>query len=117
MNLFQKLNDICGRNRQPVVHVPDGPQTPPTRMRCCFSGCVQGVGFRYEAKRTADQLNLTGWVRNEMDGTVTAELEGQENCMNEFFRVMQAISRFDITDIQTERIPLSGTETSFKMLY
>ncbi|MBD5148083.1 MAG: acylphosphatase [Oscillibacter sp.] len=86
-------------------------------MRYCFSGYVQGVGFRYEAKMLADQLNLVGWVRNESDGTVVAEIEGQASYMSEFLRVMQATPRFDITDIQEERLPLSGTETSFRVLY
>ena len=63
------------------------------------------------------QLELTGWVQNENDGTVTAELEGQESCINEFLRAMQAISRFDITEIQSQKLPLSGSETSFRALY
>lgn len=117
MNLLQRLKDACDQNRRPIVKLPSGPETPPVRMRCRFSGCVQGVGFRFEAKMAADQLNLTGWVRNEDDGTVTAELEGQERCINELLRVMQKVPRFDITDIQTERIPVSGKETSFQMLY
>ena len=117
MKLVQILQEIYHRNRQPIVHIPDGPKTPPVRMRYCFSGCVQGVGFRYEAKLLADQLDLTGWVRNENDGTVTAELEGQESCVNEFLRVMQAIPRFDITDIQIESVPLSEAEASFRVLY
>ena len=117
MRLFQWLKNACAQNRRPVVHIPDGPKTPPVRMRYCFSGCVQGVGFRYEAKMLADQLNLVGWVRNESDGTVVAEVEGQASYISEFLRVMQATPRFDITDIQEECLPLSGIETSFKALY
>lgn len=41
-------------------------------------GDVQGVGFRYEVKRRADDLGLTGFVRNEPDGTVDLEAEGEE---------------------------------------
>ncbi len=33
-------------------------------------GRVQGVGFRYFAERAARELNITGWVRNDDDGSV-----------------------------------------------
>ena len=40
-------------------------------------GHVQGVGFRYSAQRTATLYNLTGFVRNEPDGSVYIEAEGE----------------------------------------
>ena len=39
-------------------------------------GRVQGVGFRYTVTQAANALGLTGWVRNERDGSVTTELQG-----------------------------------------
>lgn len=48
-----------------------------------ISGQVQGVFFRQSAKQKADRLGLTGLVRNEVDGTVYIEIEGdQENLKN-----------------------------------
>lgn len=47
-----------------------------TRVRVLVQGRVQGVGFRYFTQRTAQTLDLAGWVRNRADGTVEAELEG-----------------------------------------
>lgn len=41
-----------------------------------FVGEVQGVGFRWTSRRVAQELDLTGWVRNEPDGSVSMELQG-----------------------------------------
>ena len=41
-----------------------------------YSGMVQGVGFRYTAQRFAQDLHLTGWVRNLEDGRVEILVEG-----------------------------------------
>lgn len=41
-------------------------------------GKVQGVFFRATTKTMADDLGLKGWVRNETDGSVLIEVEGQE---------------------------------------
>ena len=53
----------------------------------CFTikihGEVQGVGFRYSAQEKAKELNVNGFARNEPDGTVYIEAEGEEeNLMN-----------------------------------
>jgi acylphosphatase len=40
-------------------------------------GHVQGVGFRYAAKRAAEIYNVKGFVRNEPDGSVYIEAEGE----------------------------------------
>ena len=41
------------------------------------AGRVQGVGFRYSAQQRASRLRLSGWVRNERDGSVQMHCEGQ----------------------------------------
>ena len=41
-------------------------------------GKVQGVWFRVNTKNIADNLGLTGWVRNTADGKVEAVFEGDE---------------------------------------
>ena len=46
------------------------------RLRLHFVGEVQGVGFRWTARKVAQNLGLGGWVRNEPDGSVSMELEG-----------------------------------------
>lgn len=115
MSLVQWLKNAGARPE--VTRVQNDPGTPLIRRCYRFSGVVQGVGFRWEAKTLAAQLGLTGWVRNESDGTVTVELQGGEAAVGEFLRVMRMVPRFDITDIHAEELPLSQGETTFRVLY
>lgn len=41
------------------------------------TGRVQGVSFRWYAAQEAERLDVTGWVRNEPDGSVALHLEGE----------------------------------------
>jgi len=115
MDLFRWLKNAG--NPQSDLYIPDGVHTPPVRRRYRFFGLVQGVGFRYEAMMLASRLGLTGWVRNESDGTVTVEIEGETDRVSVFLRAMRSVSRFDITDVQAEDLPVSGGETAFKVRY
>lgn len=47
-------------------------------------GKVQGVGFRYATKATADQLGVRGTVKNEKDGSVSIEAEAEETLLDLF---------------------------------
>jgi len=46
------------------------------RARIIVHGVVQGVGYRYNTRVTASQLELTGYVKNLPDGTVEIVAEG-----------------------------------------
>ena len=50
-----------------------------TNVNVIISGRVQGVWFRASTKQKAEQLGLTGWVRNTSDGNVEAIFEGEED--------------------------------------
>lgn len=47
-------------------------------------GKVQGVYFRDSTKMVADQLGVRGWIRNESDGSVYIEAEGDEWILDNF---------------------------------
>lgn len=47
------------------------------RRRIEFSGQVQGVGFRATARDCAMTRDVSGWVRNEPDGSVAMEIQGR----------------------------------------
>ncbi|QYU67640.1 acylphosphatase [Leptolyngbya sp. 15MV] len=51
------------------------------RVRVRYSGRVQGVGFRATARALALAWPVTGWVRNEDDGTVLLECQGSASAV------------------------------------
>lgn len=48
------------------------------------SGLVQGVGFRWSTIQIADDLNISGWVRNEPDGSVSIVASGRQENLDKF---------------------------------
>jgi acylphosphatase len=48
----------------------------PARTRVVVHGAVQGVFFRDTCRRRATEAGVSGWVRNNPDGTVEAVFEG-----------------------------------------
>ena len=67
------------------------------RNHFVYHGRVQGVGFRYTAKRLAQSLGVTGWVKNEYNGTVIMELQGEETAI---YRVMEGLNRDTYVEIE-----------------
>lgn len=54
------------------------------RIELKIYGRVQGVFYRDTARRKARKLGLTGWIRNEPDGTVITVSEGEEESLKKF---------------------------------
>lgn len=49
-------------------------------------GLVQGIFFRASANEQANKLNITGFARNEPDGSVYIEAEGEKKNLDEFLK-------------------------------
>lgn len=49
-----------------------------------ITGRVQGVFFRSEAQNTAKELGISGWVKNEPDGSISMLAQGEEDSLNAF---------------------------------
>lgn len=72
-------------------------------------GRVQGVFFRSSAKREADRLRLSGFARNEPDGSVTIEAEGDERDVTMFTEwAGMGPSRAVVSGITSEPVPPTG---------
>jgi acylphosphatase len=49
-----------------------------------IKGKVQGVFFRASAKKIAEELSLTGWIKNTGSGDVETLVTGSEEAMMQF---------------------------------
>ena len=76
------------------------------RMEVRFHGRVQGVGFRYRAKYLAQSLGLRGWVRNEWDGTVSMEVQGNRQMIDKLFATLNQDRYIRIDWMESDEIPL-----------
>jgi acylphosphatase len=66
-------------------------------------GRVQGVFYRASAKEMAMQLGIKGIVRNEEDGSVYIEAEGEEDALNQFISwCRKGPPRAMVTDVHVE---------------
>jgi len=51
-----------------------------------ITGRVQGVGFRHFTRKNAENLGVTGWVKNLSDGRVEAVFQGSEEQIEELIQ-------------------------------
>jgi len=85
------------------------------RFQYTFSGYVQGVGFRYRAYRAAHQLGLTGWVRNEYDGSVTMEGQGEQDKIDVMLETIESSPYISIEGLKEKELPLKLNEIRFEI--
>lgn len=77
----------------------------------CF-GKVQGVFFRASAKSEAENLGLTGWVRNEKDGTVLIYAEGEAEQLRKFCKWCEQGSEFaSVSEVKVWDEEVKGLKT------
>ena len=79
-------------------------------------GLVQGVGFRWRAQQAANLYGCTGWVRNEWDGSVTMELQGEEEQINRVLVAVQAGSYVQVEELEQWDVLLVPAEAAFLTL-
>ncbi|NQV00657.1 MAG: acylphosphatase [Parcubacteria group bacterium] len=81
-------------------------------------GRVQKVFFRDSTRRKAKKLDLTGWVMNELDGTVKIVAEGKEKDLKQFIDWCyngSMLAKVDKIDIDWEEA--TGQFENFKIKY
>lgn len=85
------------------------------RRRYTIEGQAQGVGFRYRARYAAQSLDLTGWVENEDDGSVTLEVQGDPDKFMKLFALIQRSDYIQITGIHQKDLPPDPWERGFSV--
>ncbi|GIO22674.1 acylphosphatase [Oceanobacillus sp. J11TS1] len=82
-------------------------------------GRVQGVGFRYFTQHTATDCNITGWVKNEADGSVYIEAYGGDENIDLFLdKIKKGPSRFaKVSDLSVKEYAEDPEFTSFDIKY
>jgi len=82
-----------------------------------IKGRVQGVFFRASAKEIADQLGLTGWVRNTEEGDVEALVTGTEDQVEKFITwCKKGPPRAVVTNVEVKDIPEENSFREFKVV-
>lgn len=88
------------------------------RLHLLVEGRVQGVGYRFFTKETAEKYNCTGWVKNLPNGHVEAEIQGEENNVQLAISSMRKGPRMGfVNDFTSYAIPVEITDKSFKITY
>jgi acylphosphatase len=72
-------------------------------------GRVQGVNYRYATQKKALELGVRGFVRNEPDGSVYIEAEGEEGPVDQLAEwCKRGPSRADVSDVKVLASDLKG---------
>lgn len=82
-----------------------------------FEGTVQNIGFRFEVQSHSKPLGITGYAKNNEDGSVTAQLQGNLENINKVILDLQNIDRIQIDFISEKDIPLDYYENDFSIIY
>jgi len=87
-------------------------------VRAIISGRVQGVFFRMETRKAAQQFGVFGWVRNKEDRTVEALFEGEKERVDsilEWCRKGPPLS--EVKEVRLSREKFTGGYNSFDITY
>lgn len=88
------------------------------RANVIISGRVQGVFFRMETKRAADGFGVFGWVKNQLDGTVEAVFEGNQDQVDAIVDwCRQGPPNADVTDVTVNWDDYTGEFKGFAINY
>lgn len=89
-----------------------------TKAHVFVSGSVQGVFFRQNTNRQAQNHNVAGWVRNLEDGRVEAVFEGEEVSVNVLVAFCRTGPRgASVTDVAVTWETFNGEFENFRIMY
>ena len=81
-------------------------------------GRVQRVNFRNFVKASAIKLNVTGWVKNMKDGSVTMELQGEPQIIEQLVeKIKKGRGRINVENLELVDLPVVKEEKEFAIKY
>ena len=86
------------------------------RVRVIYQGRVQGVGFRWACMSAAGPFAVTGLVRNQSDGTVLLEAQGESAEVQAFLASIRQRMAQNIQHASAQPLPTRGDERAFEIL-
>jgi acylphosphatase len=90
---------------------------PQVRFSGRIEGRVQGVGFRAFTQKTAHQYQLGGWVKNESDGSVVFETQGEQKNVEAFLELIKKGPVFSkVSNHQFTEEKISDLASDFRIL-
>jgi acylphosphatase len=90
-------------------------QTNIEQREICYSGRVQGVGFRYTVRSLARGRPLGGYVKNLRDGRVQLVVEGPAAEIDALLAEIRADLGRHIAGLQQQTCPASGRFDGFEI--
>jgi len=110
-----EVSAVIARHRPPTALSLDSPWGfgMSIRYTITFTGHVQGVGFRYAAVNVAAGHDVTGWVRNEPDGSVRCVAEGRREELDRFVAAVKQAMQGNIREASIESGEATGEFEGF----
>ncbi|MHC4885585.1 MAG: acylphosphatase [Planctomycetota bacterium] len=87
------------------------------QMRVTFRGRVQGVGFRWTTKALAEDYDVSGYVRNQPDGSVLLVAEGTRREVEHLLDALRLRMAGHIREETCETAPPTHHHTGFHIAF
>lgn len=89
-----------------------------TEIYCVVAGRVQGVAYRVYVQDAATEMALTGYVRNQPDGTVVVVAQGEPDILKDFVEYLHEGSSLSaVESVAIDWRTARKTYTEFSVLH
>ena len=86
------------------------------RLHLLIRGRVQGVGYRWFARETADRVGIEGWVRNLPGGEVEAEAQGTAEQLDRFVKELREGHPYaKVESVDSRELPVQPPQGAFSI--
>lgn len=87
------------------------------KIQIFVTGKVQGVGYRLYIATKAQNLGITGWIKNNSDGSVEGVFEGEEDLLKKIIEWCKEGPPFaQVDNVEVYSYSYNGTFKDFKIM-